>query len=437
MPWELAALLLLGGSTALMFLGVPVAIAFLAINIIGAVLFLGGEAGLQQMARNSVASVMNFSLTPIPFFVLMGEVLFHTGIALKVIDGVERLIRQVPGRLAVVAVVAGTVFSAISGSTIATTAMLGSLMLPVMLARGYHPTIATGPIMAIGAVDMLIPPSALTVLLGSLSGISISKLLIGGVVPGLMLSVAFVGYIITRVSISPSIAPASPIEQKVGWARYELLLLYVIPLIGIFAVVVGAMSGGLATPTEAAALGAAATILMAALYRALSLRALRAALEGTVAVSGMILFIILGATVFSQILSFSGVTDGVVSAVTGQGLSPFFILVAMMALLIFLGIFVDQVSMMMITLPVFMPIVRLLGIDLIWFGVLFLICMQLGLLLPPHGLLLMTMKGVAPPQVTMNHIFRAVVPYIVMSLLLLALIIAVPVIATWLPGRLG
>jgi tripartite ATP-independent transporter DctM subunit len=437
MPWELAALLLLGGSTALMFLGVPVAIAFLAINIIGAVLFLGGEAGLQQTARNSVASVMNFSLTPIPFFVLMGEVLFHTGIALKVIDGVERLIRQVPGRLAVVAVVAGTVFSAISGSTIATTAMLGSLMLPVMLARGYHPTIATGPIMAIGAVDMLIPPSALTVLLGSLSGISISKLLIGGVVPGLMLSVAFVGYIITRVSISPSIAPASPIEQKAGWARYELLLLYVIPLIGIFAVVVGAMSGGLATPTEAAALGAATTILMAALYRALSWRPLRAALEGTVAVSGMILFIILGATVFSQILSFSGVTDGVVSAVTGRGLSPFFILVAMMALLIFLGIFVDQVSMMMITLPVFMPIVRLLGIDLIWFGVLFLICMQLGLLLPPHGLLLMTMKGVAPPQVTMNHIFRAVVPYIVMSLLLLALIIAVPVIATWLPGRLG
>jgi tripartite ATP-independent transporter DctM subunit len=437
MSWELAALLLLGGSTALMFLGVPVAISFLAINIVGAILFLGGQAGLQQMGRNSVASIMNFSLTPIPFFVLMGEVLFHTGIALKVIDGIERLIKQVPGRLAVVAVVAGTVFSAISGSTIATTAMLGSLMLPVMLARGYHPTIATGPIMAIGAVDMLIPPSALTVLLGSLSGISISKLLIGGVVPGLMLSVAFVAYIITRVRISPSIAPTTPIEEKSGWARYELLLLYVVPLIGIFAVVVGAMSGGLATPTEAAALGAAVTILMAAAYRALNWSALRAALEGTVAVSGMILFIILGATVFSQILSFSGVTDGVVSVVMGQGLSPFFILVGMMVLLIFLGIFVDQVSMMMITLPVFMPIVRLLDIDLIWFGVLFLICMQLGLLLPPHGLLLMTMKGVAPPQVTMNHIFRAVVPYIVMSLLLLALIIGVPVIATWLPSKLG
>src|SRR5262245_5618147 len=175
MTWQAAALLLLGGSTALLFIGMPVALSFIAINIVGAWLFLGGDAGLGQAVRNSIVSVMSFSLTPIPLFILMGEVLFHTGLAIKVIDGVERLIRQVPGRLAVVAVVAGTIFSAISGSTIATTAMLGSLMLPVMLARGYHPTMATGPIMAIGAVDMLIPPSALTVLLGSLSGISISK----------------------------------------------------------------------------------------------------------------------------------------------------------------------------------------------------------------------------------------------------------------------
>src|SRR5574339_578349 len=203
MSWQAAAWLMLGGSTVLLFLGLPVAFSFLVINLIGALLFLGGDAGLHQVARNSVASVMNLSLTPIPLFVLMGEVLFHTGLAVKVIDGVERLIRQVPGRLAVVAVVAGTVFSAISGSTIATTAMLGSLMLPVMLSRGYHPTMATGPVMAIGAVDMLIPPSALTVLLGSFSGISISKLLIGGVMPGLILSVAFVAYIVLRVQLNP------------------------------------------------------------------------------------------------------------------------------------------------------------------------------------------------------------------------------------------
>jgi len=332
--------------------------------------------------------------------------------------------------------VAGTVFSAISGSTIATTAMLGSLMLPVMLARGYHPAFATGPIMAIGAVDMLIPPSALTVLLGSLSGISISKLLIGGVVPGLILSLAFIAYIIVTALRSPHLAPPAPPEGRADADHWRLLVIYVVPLISIFIVVVGAMSGGWATPTESAALGAIATLMLALAYRALTFAALRAALRGTVAITGMILFIILGATTFSQILSFSGATEGLVTAILGQGLSPFAVVVGMMLLLIFLGIFVDQVSMMLITLPVFMPIVARLAIDPIWFGVLFLICMQLGLLLPPHGLLLMTMRGVAPPEVRMGHIFQAVVPYVVMSLLLLVLLLLLPVVATWLPNRL-
>ena len=186
--------------------------------------------------------------------------------------------------------------------------------------------------MAIGAVDMLIPPSALTVLLGSLSGISISKLLIGGVVPGLMLSAAFVGYIVVRVMARPDLAPAAAIERKTGWARYELLLLYVLPLASIFVVVIGAMSAGIATPTESAALGALATMGLGAGYRALNFKNLLQALRGTVAISGMILFIILGATTFSQILSFSGATQGIVSAILGQGLSTFAILAGMMLL---------------------------------------------------------------------------------------------------------
>jgi tripartite ATP-independent transporter DctM subunit len=403
------------------------------INLLGAVLFLGGEAGLVQLARNSVGSVASFSLTPIPLFILMGEVLFHTGLAVKVIDGVERLIRQVPGRLAVVAVVAGTVFSAISGSTIATTAMLGSLMLPVMLSRGYHPTMATGPLMAIGAVDMLIPPSALTVLLGSLSGISISKLLIGGVVPGLILSVAFVCYIVARVKLNPALAPQAEFTEYRGWAKLRPFFQYVVPLVSIFVVVVASMSAGWATPTESAAIGALFTMVLAALYRSLTVKNLLTALRGTAAISGMILFIIVGATTFSQILSFSGASNGLVELIAGMGLGPYAVIAAMMVLLLFLGLFVEQVSMMMITLPIYMPLVQKYGVDPVWFGVMFLICMQLGLLLPPHGLLLMTMKGVAPPQVRMGHIFQAVLPYIAMSLLLLALVFLVPAVALWLP----
>jgi tripartite ATP-independent transporter DctM subunit len=437
LSWGAAAWLLLGGSTVLLFLGLPVAFSFLVINLLGAWLWLGGEPGLTQLARNSVNSVMSFSLTPIPLFVLMGEVLFHTGLAVKVIDGIERLIAQVPGRLAVVAVVAGTVFSAISGSTIATTAMLGSLMVPVMLARGYHPTLATGPVMAIGAVDMLIPPSALTVLLGSLSGISISKLLIGGVLPGLMLSLAFVAYIIVRVKLQPALAPNVALVRHHGFERFKPLLMYVLPLVSIFGVVVGAMAAGWGTPTESAAVGALATVVLALVYRALTPRILLQSLKGTVAISAMILFIIVGATTFAQILSFSGASSGLAQAITGTGLPTWAVIAGMMLILIFLGIFVDQVSMMMITLPIFMPVVQALQVDPIWFGVLFLICMQLGLLLPPHGLLLMTMKGVAPPQVTMLHIFRAVVPFVAMSIALLAVVFLVPAVATWLPALIG
>jgi len=437
MSWQAAAWLMLGGSTLLMFLGLPVAFSFLAINLLGAWVYLGGEAGLVQLARNSVQSVTSFALTPIPLFILMGEVLFHTGLAVKVIDGIERLIREVPGRLAVVAVVAGTVFSAISGSTIATTAMLGSLMLPVMLARGYHPTIAAGPIMAIGAVDMLIPPSALTVLLGSLSGISISKLLIGGIGPGLILSVIFVGYIMLRVKLEPALAPATPLEEFEGWQKFRPFIQYVLPLVSIFGIVVGAMIAGWATPTECAALGAFATIILALLYRSLSIQNLVKALQGTASISGMILFIIVGATTFSQILSFSGASDGLARLITELGLPPLAVIAGMMLLLIFLGVFVEQVSMMMITLPIFMPIVQQMGVDLVWFGVMFLICMQLGLLMPPHGLLLMTMKGVAPPQVTMLHIFRAVTPFLLISVIVLILVFLVPGVAVWLPGLVG
>ena len=433
MSWDAAAWLMLGGSTVLLFLGLPVAFSFLVINLVGAWLFLGGEAGLTQFARNSVGSVASFSLTPIPLFILMGEVLFHTGLAVKVIDGVERLIREVPGRLAVVAVVAGTVFSAISGSTIATTAMLGSLMLPVMLSRGYHPTMATGPLMAIGAVDMLIPPSALTVLLGSLSGISISKLLVGGVIPGLLLSGAFVVYIVARVKLNPALAPTAGFVEYHGWERLRPFLQYVVPLVSIFVVVVASMSAGWATPTESAAIGALFTMVLAMLYRSLTVENLVKALRGTTAISGMILFIIVGATTFSQVLSFSGASSGLVELIAGLGLSPMALIAAMMLLLVFLGLFVEQVSMMLITLPIYMPLVQKYSVDPVWFGVMFLICMQLGLLLPPHGLLLMTMKGVAPPAVRMGHIFQAVLPYIVMSLLLLALVFLVPAVAVWLP----
>ena len=436
MIWWQGLLLLFGILTVLLLVGLPAGIAFLAINLVGALVFLGGEAGLMQTVRNGVASITNFSLTPIPFFILMGEVLFHTGLAMKAIDGFDRAIRGVPARLSVVAIVAGTVFSAISGSTIATTALLGSLLLPEMLRRGYHPRMAMGPIMAIGGVDMLIPPSAITVLLGSLAGISISGLLIAGVVPGLLLAVMFLGWITLSAWRNPALAPNFARDEVEGWARWGPLVVNVTPLVLIFVLVIAAMSAGWATPTESAALGALATVIVSVLYRSLSVRALAQSLMGTAAISGVILFIIIGATTFSQILSFSGATNGLVALVREGGLPPWGVLAGMVMILLILGCFIDQVSMMLITLPFFMPLVQFYGWDPLWWGVLYLICMQLGLLTPPFGMLLFTMRSVAPASIPTSEIFAAVTPYVLMGMLMVALVWLLPPVATWLPSLL-
>ncbi|MFD0668956.1 TRAP transporter large permease [Ramlibacter sp. MAHUQ-53] len=438
MDWILSLTFLLGGVVLLMMLGLPVALSFLVTNVVAAFFYMGGLAGVDQLARNSIASVITFSLTPIPLFILMGEILFQTGLAIKVIDGFDRLIHRVPARLPVVSVVAGTAFSAISGSTIATTAMLGRSMTPVMLEKKYHPTLAMGPIIAIGGVDMLIPPSALIVLFGSLSNISITKLLFAGIVPGVLLAVTFVAYIVGKAVLVPGSAPAND-EGTIyrGWQKWRPLVLYVVPLLSIFGVVIGAMSTGVSTPTEAAALGAAATLLLAACYRALTWQNLVQSLKGTVHVSCIVLFIIVGATAFSQILGFSGATNGFLGAVGKLNLSPDLLIVAMVAILLVLGCFVDQVSMMLLTLPFFMPLVTSAGIDPIWFGVLFLIAMQLGLMTPPFGLLLFTMKSVVPGHIVMREVFSAAYPFVVISLLMLVAVFFFRPIATWLPALMG
>ncbi|WP_354003740.1 TRAP transporter large permease [Ramlibacter aurantiacus] len=438
MDWTLSLSLLLGSVMLLMMIGLPVALAFLVTNVIGAFIFMGGVAGVDQLARNSIASVISLSLTPIPLFILMGEVLFQTGLALKVIDGFDRIIHKVPARLPVVSVVAGTAFSAVSGSTIATTAMLGRSMTPLMLEKNYHPSLAMGPIIAIGGVDMLIPPSALIVLFGSLANISITKLLFAGIVPGLLLSVAFVAYIVGYALLVPGSSPKDDEGTRYhGWQKWRPLVVYVLPLMSIFVVVIGAMSTGISTPTEAAALGAAATVLLAACYRALTWQNMLSSLKGTVQISGIVLFIIVGATAFSQLLGFSGATNGFLGAIGKMELSTNMLLLSMIVVLIVLGCFVDQVSMMLLTLPFFMPLVLGAQIDTIWFGVLFLISMQLGLMTPPFGLLLFTMKSVVPSHISLPQVFRSALPFVAIGVLMLVAVFFYSPIATWLPNLLG
>jgi len=432
MDWGTALFMMLGILIVLMALGLPVAFAFLGVNIVGAFVFLGGEIGLDQMARNTMAAINNFSLAPIPLFLLMGEILFHSGVAFMAIDAVDRLIARVPGRLCIVSVAGGTVFSSLSGSTIANTAVLGSALLPEMLKRGYHPTIAMGPIMATGSIAMLIPPSALAVLLGSLADISISRLLIAGIIPGMMMAAVFFAYIIVRCRLNPALAPAYQQEDLSLGERIRPFFVYVVPLLGIFVVVVGSILAGWATPTESAALGCVAAAVAAAAYRKLSWPKMIDALLETVKISVMILFIIAASVTFSQILAFSGATSGLLRVIESVGVSPLLLLLAMLAVLLFLGAFMDQVSMIMITLPFFIPLAGSLDIDLLWFGVLMLVVMEISFTTPPFGLLIYVMKGVAPPSITLRQVYAAAMPFILLELAVLAILIAFPEAATWL-----
>ena len=434
MEWYLALLLLVGLLVIFMAGGLPVAFAFFGVNVVGAIVFLGGEAGLQQLVRNAMAALTSFTLVPICLFILMGEIMFHTGLAFKAIDAIDRLVRRIPGRLSLVTLLGGTVFSSLSGSTIANTAMLGSVLLPEMLKRNYHPSMAMGPIMATGGIAMLIPPSALAVLLGSLANISIATLLIAGIIPGLIMSLLYIGYVVIRCSINPSLAPAYDLRQMSARERYRPFMIYVVPLSLIFFVVVGSIIFGVATPTESAALGCLATVLIVAMYRELRMRDLWAALRETTKLSVMILFIIVASITFSQILAFSGATSGLLNLIRAFDVPPMAVLAIMLLLLLFLGCFMDQVSMLMITIPFYIPLAQQQEISLPWLGVLMLLCMEVSFTSPPFGLLLYVMKGVAPPYTTMKQIYAAALPFILLDVFAILMIILFPALSLWLPS---
>ena len=442
MAWPAALTLMFGLVCLAMLIGLPVAFAFFLTNIVGSVIFLGGENGIMSFVRGSMASIANFNLAPVPLFLVMGDILLRTGMAFRAIDAIDRLILRVPGRLSVVAVSGGTIFSALSGSTIATTAMLGQSLLPEMLRRGYHPSMAMGPIMAIGGVDMLIPPSALTVLLATLASgvsrdkVSVTELLVAGIVPGLIMSACFLVWIVVRCWMRPDLAPREAPQALGLGERWRPFFVDVVPLSFIFVVVMGSMFAGWASPTDSAALGCLATVLLALAYRALTWKILFDSLKSTAVVTTMIFFIIAASTTFSQILAFSGATDGALAEIAKHEMTPLIAVFTMIAVLLVLGCFMDQISMMLLTFPFFMPLANALNLDLVWLGVILLISLQIGLLTPPFGLLLFVMKGVAPPEITMRQVWAAATPYTLIVFGVLMLVVFVPSVATVLTGAM-
>ena len=418
-------------------LGVPVAIAFLAINILGVLVFLGGMAGVDQLVANASGALTTFTLVPVPLFMIMGELFFHTGLAARVFDALDKCLGGLPGRLSYMTVGGGTVFATLSGSSMANTAMLGSLMVPEMTRRGYKKHMIMGPILATGGLAMIIPPSTLAVLLGSLARLDVGALLIAGLVPGILLALLYVIVIRVQIARDPEAAPGYASERPSAGEIAKALLINVVPMGLVVFSVIGLILLGWATPTESAAFGVLSVILLALFYRCLTWSAVVKALKGALAVTAMMFFIILGSTTFSQVLAFSGATSGLLAWATDFEVSRYVMLLGMLLILVLLGMFMDQLSMMMLTLPIFVPLVTSLGFDPIWFGILMLLALELSLSTPPFGMLLFVMMGVGPPGTTLGEVALAAAPYIACTLLVMVLLTVFPEIVLFLPQVAG
>ncbi len=434
MDWWWVLIIIFSCFILLMLSGLPIAFTFMAINIIGVYVLWGGVNGLQQLILSIFESVTFFALLPVPLFLLMGEVLFHSGMGTRMLDALDTFMGRLPGRLSLVAVAGGVVIAVLCGNTWASTAMLGSMLVPDMIKRGYKKPMALGPILGGGALAIIIPPSGMAVVLATLAGISVGGLLIAGLVPGLIMAGLFTLYIIGRCILQPHIAPSYELKRFSFWERYTPVLKNVLPLGVIVFAVIGLMLLGLATPSESAAFGVLATIVCAVFYRSMSWQVIKNAFTSTMRTTTMILMIFCGSTAFSQILSYSGATKGMVNLAVNLPIPPIALLICMMAVVMFLGMFMEQMSILMITLPIFMPVCKALGWDPLWFGLMLLINMSIANLSPPFGIELFVMKGVSPPETTMADIYKASVPFIIMEALVILLVILAPPIATWLPG---
>ncbi|MGR3497072.1 TRAP transporter large permease [Citreimonas sp.] len=431
MEWYWALALLLGSIVGLMAIGTPVALAFLAANIAGAWIFMGGGNGVVLMLDNGFGALSSFALIPIPLFLLMGELFFHTGLGARMFNAIDRLLGRLPGRLSYVTVLGGTGFATLSGSSMGSTALLGSLMVPEMQRRGYSKTMSIGPILGTGGLAIIIPPSALAVLLATLAKIDVGALLIAGVLPGLVLACLYVAMIWGMTKMNPDAAPAYEVEPISLGAKLWLVFRDIVPMSGVMVVVVLMMLYGIATPSEAAAFGALGVILLAIAFRCLTWAALRKSVEGALKVTLMAYLIVFGSATFSQLLAFSGASRGLINWATGFDLAPMAMLLVIFAVLLLLGMFMEQISIMLLTVPIFFPLAESLGFDLIWFALIMLLSLEISFTTPPFGLLLFVMKGVAPPGTTMRDIYVAAMPFILCSLVLVGLLILFPWLALW------
>jgi len=418
----------------LLFLGMPIAFVMMFVGFLGISYLTSIHAALPVVAKTVYETASNYPYTIIPLFILMGGFAGSAGITRELYDTFDKWFRKLPGGLGIATITSCAFFAALSGSSVAASAAMGTIAIPEMRRFNYAPRLAVGAVAAGGTLSFLIPPSLGFVVYGMLTEQSIGKLLISGIFPGILLSLAFVTIIVFQVKLNPSLAPATPGEVsfreklKAFSGIWETLLVFIIVMGGIY--------GGFINPTEAGAIGATALFVIVLLKKKLSLHNLSSSLLEAVRISVLVLFLVAGANVFSYFLALSTIPTAVSSWMAGLQVSRYVILSIIIIIYLILGCFLDAISMMVLTMPVIFPVIKALGFDPIWFGVICVIMMEAGLITPPVGLNVYTLAGVVK-DVPMQTIFRGAVPFLFAMVAVVIVITFFPEICLFLPSMMG
>ncbi|WP_108663506.1 TRAP transporter large permease [Acuticoccus kandeliae] len=435
LPWY--TYLSIGGGLAfgLFLLGTPIFLSFLVVIIIGIAAIIG-PAGFSMFVNSLYEATTTTSLASIPLFILMGELLFRSGTMDVLFTSVDKLVGRVKGRQYVLVIVLSAVFGALSGSAMAVAAMLGRAAVPGMLKRGYDVNLSAGSILAGASLAPIIPPSILAIIVGTIADVSIAKLLVAGVVPGLLLAALFLGYVFIVVGIDPSRSPPSAGEvTEVSGREKVMAVVRCLPFLIVIFMVMGLIMLGVATPSESAATGVIGALVTAAIYRNLSWKMIVESLAAAASIACTILVIMAMSKMLTQLLAFTGSTRALVDVIAGLGLDALPMLIVMLVVPFILCMFVDQIAIMLILIPLFEPIMKSFGFDPVWFWLLFLINMTLGGITPPLGYTLFAFQSVTP-QISLQQVFRAVWPFVALFILGMALMVAFPPIVTFIPNLL-
>ncbi len=433
MSLTLAGLIGVIAMLVLLILGVPIALAMAVTGAVGLWILEGPGPALAHTLLIPWDEGRSFVLVTIPLFVLMGQLVFHTGLASDLYDGVRTWISKVPGGMAITSVLACGAFGAVTGSSIATVATMGAIVMPEMRRYKYHPRLATGALAASGTLGILIPPSLIFIFYGVMTETSIGALFIAGIVPGILTAAMFSAIILIRCIVTPSLGPPGP---GATWSERRASTMGLLPILALFFLVIGGIYGGIFTPTEAAGVGCTGVLLTAATRRRVTKRAMAKALEETALVSAMIFAIIIGGYLVARFLAITGITENLVAMLVGLELGRVSFLLLLVLLYLVLGAMVDVFGMLVLTIPFVMPVVGELGINPVWFGVFAVMMAEVALVTPPIGANVFVMRRTAP-EVPMGDIFMGVLPFVIGQLIVIALIIAFPAIALWLPDRMG